>query len=247
MSYSTKIDVASAQEQAPVVLVIDDVADNRVIVCRHLARMGYMPESADSARSGLAAIYASRPDIVLLDYMMPDLTGLAVLRELRSNPHYADLPVIMLTARTEATTIVDVLEAGANDYVPKPIDFIALKARIEKQLQASRATRAVRSEYASMDRRQSTGALERRELKDRLTREIAQRMRLEERLSALGAQAATVDGQCVDRAKIAQSLKRVEHLLSRLASHDGPANPAVLMEAVVLLRKALEELHVEVS
>jgi DNA-binding response OmpR family regulator len=153
----------------------------------------------------------------------------------------------MLTARTEATTIVDVLEAGANDYVPKPIDFIALKARIEKQLQASRTSRAVRSEYASLDRRQSTGALERRELKDSLTREIAQRMRLEERLLALGAQAATVDGKSVDRAKIAQSLKRVEHLLSRLASHEGTANPAVLMEAVVHVRKALEELHVDPS
>ncbi|MBB5985439.1 response regulator transcription factor [Sphingobium lignivorans] len=245
MSYLAQIDSETGAAQPPVVLVVDDVADNRVIVCRHLARMGFRPESADSARSGLAAIYASRPDIVLLDYMMPDLTGLAVLRELRANALYADLPVIMLTARTEATTIVDVLEAGANDYVPKPIDFIALRARIEKQLEAARASRAVRTDYASLDRRQSTSVLEKRELKDQLTREVAQRMRLEEQLASLGATVNTADGRVIDRAKIVHCLRRVEHLLSRLASQEGPINPAVIMEAAAQVRTGLKELRAD--
>lgn len=234
--------IEAPDTDSPTVLVIDDVSDNRVVICRRLMKLGFTARSADSGRNGLAAIYASRPDVVLLDYMMPDLTGLAVLRELRSNGLFADLPVIMLTARTDPGTVVAVLDAGANDYVSKPIDFSVLKARIEKQLTDSRSTRALEHARQSLDRRQITVALENRELREELTAEIAYRTRLEEQLTALGSRTVSLDGIPVDRSRIAKRLRRMEELIERLTAQAGEPNPAILLEIGAQLRGTLKEL-----
>ena len=111
------------------ILVVDDVEANRSVVCRRLERLNYSVAAAESGEVALKMIEAAAPDLVLLDFMMPNFNGIDVLREIRTNSRCSDVPVIMLTARADAQTVVASLEAGADDYVSKPIDFDVLAAR----------------------------------------------------------------------------------------------------------------------
>jgi len=115
-------------------LVVDDVEGNRDLLARRLAREGFRVEQADSGLSALSVLGAKRIDLVLLDVNMPGMSGLEVLREIRGKPALATLPVIMATARTDSSDVVEALDLGANDYVTKPIDFPVLAARIQVAL-----------------------------------------------------------------------------------------------------------------
>jgi diguanylate cyclase (GGDEF)-like protein len=120
-------------------LLVDDEAMNRDALSRRLARRGYTVLTAESGPSALQMIGAHRVDAVLLDVMMPGMSGLETLRLLRESRSVSDLPVIMVTAKDRAEDVVEALELGANDYVTKPIDFPIALARIRTQVTARRA------------------------------------------------------------------------------------------------------------
>jgi diguanylate cyclase (GGDEF)-like protein len=120
-------------------LLVDDEAMNRDALSRRLARRGYTVLTAESGASALEMIGAHRVDAVLLDVMMPGMSGLETLRLLRQSRSVSDLPVIMVTAKDRAEDVVEALELGANDYVTKPIDFPIALARIRTQVTARRA------------------------------------------------------------------------------------------------------------
>jgi len=122
-------------------LVVDDNFENRDVLSRRLQKRGFVVLTADSGQSCLETIEAQRVDLVLLDVMMPGLSGLDVLRMLRESPATEDLPVIMATAKTESEAIVEALELGANDYVTKPLDFPVVLARVQAQLRSRRQVR----------------------------------------------------------------------------------------------------------
>ncbi len=119
-------------------LVVDDIADNRDILARRLRKKGYPVREAVDGESALAAIFAGGIDLVLLDVMMPGLSGIDVLKQVRRTHSESELPIIMVTAKSESDDVVEAISAGANDYVTKPIDFPALLARLEKELRARR-------------------------------------------------------------------------------------------------------------
>ncbi len=119
-------------------LVVDDNEENRDILSRRLERKGFSVRSAAGGREALDLIARERVDLVLLDVMMPDMSGLEVLQVLRKSPLTADLPVIMATAKTESHDVVEALELGASDYVTKPLDFPVVLARVHAQLRARR-------------------------------------------------------------------------------------------------------------
>ena len=112
-------------------LVVDDNFENRDVLSRRLQKRGFVVLTAESGQRSLEIIEAQRVDLVLLDVMMPGLSGLDVLRILRESPATKDLPVIMATAKTESEDIVEALELGANDYVTKPLDFPVVLARVQ--------------------------------------------------------------------------------------------------------------------
>jgi serine/threonine protein kinase/CheY-like chemotaxis protein len=116
------------------VLVVDDVEGNRDLVARRLQREGFVVVQADSGRAALDVLKTTKVDLVLLDVMMPGMSGLEVLREIRTTTATARLPVIMATAQTDSKDVVAALDAGANDYVTKPIDFPVLNARVQVAL-----------------------------------------------------------------------------------------------------------------
>jgi diguanylate cyclase (GGDEF)-like protein len=119
---------------AATLLVVDDEALNRDMLARRLTRSGYSVDVAEDGTSALALIEQHGYDLVLLDQMMPDISGAEVLRRLRTKWTAGELPVIMVTAVNAAESIAQALELGANDYITKPLDFQVARARIRSQL-----------------------------------------------------------------------------------------------------------------
>ncbi|MDH2413756.1 response regulator transcription factor [Nocardioides sp. CER19] len=127
-----------------VLLVEDDPRVRRVLQLA-LRDEGYVVSLAASGREGLQALGTSTPDVVLLDLMLPDLDGFDVCRRIR---HDSDVPVIMVTARTDSHDVVAGLEAGADDYVTKPLVAKELSARIRallRRVEPARTPRTVRA------------------------------------------------------------------------------------------------------
>jgi len=125
------------------ILIVDDVEDNRAILERQLRRAGFETSQRDDGVSAIAAVAANAPDLVLLDWMMPGLTGLETLKAMREHYDLNEMPIIMCTARDEESSIVEAIEAGANDYVQKPIRLPVLLARISAQLMRKAAVAAL--------------------------------------------------------------------------------------------------------
>ncbi len=132
------------------ILVVDDNEDNLDLLCRRLERKGYTTTAATGGAQALALIGTQSFDLILLDIMMPDIDGLAVLKVLRQTYSMLILPVIMVTAKSESEDVVGALELGANDYVTKPIDYAVALARIHAQVARKRAEEALRQREAHM-------------------------------------------------------------------------------------------------
>lgn len=126
------------------VLVVDDEEMNRDMLSRRLELEGYSPTLAGDGREALDLIDKNPFDLVLLDIMMPEISGLQVLSQVRQSRPADDLPVIMVTAKTQSEDLVEAFNLGANDYVTKPIDFPVAVARIKTQLSSKRAQAALR-------------------------------------------------------------------------------------------------------
>lgn len=117
------------------ILVVDDNASNRDLLKRRLERQGHFVTLAENGTMALALVRSSPFDLVLLDLLMPDVSGFDVLAALKSDPSLRDLPVIMISALNEIDSIVRCIEAGAEDYLAKPFDPVLLRARIGSSLE----------------------------------------------------------------------------------------------------------------
>ena len=119
------------------VLVVDDDTDICELIGLKLTSMGHEVVTEHDGEVGLAAARSERPDIVLLDWMMPRLNGPEVCLELRADPATAAIPVILLTAKAQDVDIQQGLAAGANDYISKPFSPRELGARVDALLERS--------------------------------------------------------------------------------------------------------------
>src|SRR5467141_1775994 len=125
-------------------LIIDDNEMNRDMLARRLARKGYVIGLAENAQDLLQRVKRDAVDLVLLDIEMPEVSGLDALKTLRELYSPAELPIIMVTAKTQSDDIVKALDLGANDYLTKPIDFPVAVARIGTQLSHKKAQEALK-------------------------------------------------------------------------------------------------------
>ena len=121
-----------------VILVVDDNEDNRDMLARRLRRQGYDVRTAAGGHAALAALAAVPVDLVLLDVMMPDLDGYAVLERLKADPARRDIPVLMISALDELDSVVRCIQLGADDYLGKPFEPVLLQARIGACLEKKR-------------------------------------------------------------------------------------------------------------
>ena len=131
------------------ILIVDDEAAIREMIRVGLELAGYECLEAADAQSAHAAILDERPDLVLLDWMMPQTSGIELLRRLRREEVSNDIPVIMLTARSEEADRVRGLETGADDYVIKPYSVIELMARVRTQLRRVRPASSSQAELCA--------------------------------------------------------------------------------------------------
>jgi class 3 adenylate cyclase len=128
------------------ILVVDDNAANRDLLTRRLQREGYRVTSAAGGADALALIAAESFDLVLLDLMMPGMSGFEVLSRLKAAEGTRHLPVIMISALDELDSTVRCIEAGAEDYLPKPFNPVLLRARIGACLEKKRLFDQLRAE-----------------------------------------------------------------------------------------------------
>ena len=116
------------------ILIVDDDESGREALRRHLKHKGFATLIAGDAPSAMESVSAHHPDLVLLDVMMPEVSGMDLLSQLREQYDPTQLPVIMTTALNRSQEIVEAMRLGANDYVTKPLDFAVVLARIQTQL-----------------------------------------------------------------------------------------------------------------
>ena len=112
------------------ILVVDDEQLNHAILSRLLRQRGFSVVEAESGARAIAVVAEQDLDLVLLDIVMPEMDGFAVLNILRKELTQSDLPVIMVTASAESEQVVRAFESGANDYITKPVDVAVTMARI---------------------------------------------------------------------------------------------------------------------
>jgi CheY-like chemotaxis protein len=120
------------------ILVVDDNELNRDLLSRRLRRDGHVVTVAEHGRAALDRMAKEPFDLVLLDIMMPELTGYEVLEIIKADAGLRDIPVVMITAATEEESIVRCLSLGAEDHLPKPFNPAILRARVGSSLAKKR-------------------------------------------------------------------------------------------------------------
>lgn len=119
------------------ILVVDDERDLCELVSYNLTKAGFDVATAHSGRQALQQLSARAPDLVILDVMLPELSGTEIASRIRSNPATASIPILMLTAKTDEVDQIVGLTVGADDYVTKPFSMKVLLARVEAILRRS--------------------------------------------------------------------------------------------------------------
>ncbi|WP_411890328.1 phosphate regulon transcriptional regulator PhoB [Yoonia sp. SDW83-1] len=124
--------------QQPHVLVVEDEPAQREVLAYNLEAEGFRVTRAENGEDGLICVDEDAPDVIVLDWMMPHLSGIEVCRRLKIKPETRAIPIIMLSARSEEVDKVRGLETGADDYVVKPYSVYELMARVRAQLRRVR-------------------------------------------------------------------------------------------------------------
>lgn len=137
--------MASSQ---PSVLIVEDEPAQREVLAYNLEAEGFRVATAENGDDALVVFDEAAPDIVVLDWMLPGVSGIEICRRWKSSPKSRSVPIIMLSARSEEVDRVRGLETGADDYVIKPYSIVELMARVRSQLRRVRpSTVGIRLEY----------------------------------------------------------------------------------------------------
>src|ERR1700722_8452887 len=158
----------------PRILIVDDNEHNRAILAARLGAHGYATAEACDGVEALEMVGGEAPDLILLDVSMPRMDGLEVCRRLRSDPNVGLVPIILVTARSDSKDVVAGLEAGADEYLAKPIDQQALVARVRSMLRIKELHDRIKQQ-----------AVELAQLNDSLERRVAEQVVQIERASRL--------------------------------------------------------------
>ena len=161
-------------------LIVEDNPDNRDVLRRRLEREGHAVHEAENGADAVEKLHSRSYDLVLLDILMPVMNGYEVLTAMKADPELREIPVIMISALGELQSVVRCIEAGAEDYLPKPFDPVLLRARIGASLEKKRLRDAERERT--------------RELEETLRqlRETQAQLIVQEKMASLGALTAGI-------------------------------------------------------
>src|SRR6056297_13481 len=126
----------------PTVLIVEDEPAQREVLGYNLEAEGFRVATAENGEEALLLVAEEQPDIIVLDWMLPNVSGIEVCRQLKTRPDTRSVPIIMLSARSEEVDRVRGLETGADDYVIKPYSVVELMARVRAQLRRTRPAAA---------------------------------------------------------------------------------------------------------
>ena len=165
----------------PRILVVDDMAENVDILKTRLESQGYDVVTASDGEAALVAVRESRPDLVLLDVMMPKLDGIEATKRLKADASLPFIPIILVTAKADAKDAVAGLDAGGDDYLTKPVDHASLVARVRSMLRIKALHDKVQEQAARLEAQ----AAELAEWNRTLERRVADQLAEIERVSRL--------------------------------------------------------------
>lgn len=214
--------------RTPRVLVVDDSALIRAILAGSLEEQGYDVVEAEDGLEALEVCAVDPPDVVLLDVVMPGLSGLEVLDRLQADPDLLHVPVVCLTGRSDVEDVVEAMRRGAHDYLRKPFEPSELLARLSSALRVKRLSDELRARNVELERVSRTdgltGLLNRRAVEEALQAQLADAVRHDLPLSVL----------MIDL----DEFKRVND------THGHAAGDGVLVEVARRLRAGLREADV---
>jgi diguanylate cyclase (GGDEF)-like protein len=213
---NTPLDSGRRADQNPVLLVIDDAPEIHRLLAVRLKDEGLEFVTALSGMEGLELAESQQPSLILLDLNMPDHDGFEVLHRLKDTAATMEIPVIVLSADTNAASKVRAFEVGAMDYVTKPMDIAELRARIQSAIRLSRLMKLL-EQRAQIDG--LTGLWNRNHLNDRLARDLAETARKNTPLSLV--------------------MCDLDHFKRLNDTYGHPAGDAVLQTFAVILTREL--------
>jgi signal transduction histidine kinase len=144
-------DKRKEREKKPLILVVEDFPKNMEVVCNILRKEGYRLAMAGNGKQALDMMNNIRPDLILLDIMMPEMDGFEACKRLKKDPVTRDIPVIFLTAKADTADVVKGFELGAVDYVTKPFKAAELMSRVKTHLELKLAREALLELNATKD------------------------------------------------------------------------------------------------
>lgn len=224
---------ARQRPDADTILVVDDQEDNVELLRARLAARGYKVRTASDGQQALDSVKEEPPDLILLDVMMPRMSGIEVVRRIKSDADLPFIAVIMQTALDSTESRVEGLDAGADDYITKPINFAELEARVRSMLRIKKLQEDLESRERELEemndrlRRMSqtdglTGLDNRRYLEERLHEMFEHSLRLHEPLSAV--------------------MCDIDHFKSVNDTHGHQAGDAILRQFAQLIKKQAREI-----
>ena len=137
------------------ILIVDDTQRNIQVLGTILREGGYQLNVAQDGQQALDSVERAKPDLILLDIMMPVMDGFETCKRLKANPDTAEIPIIFLTAKVEAEDIVKGFDLGAVDYVTKPFNAAELFVRVDSHLTRFRLQREVQAQLREIERMKS--------------------------------------------------------------------------------------------
>jgi DNA-binding response OmpR family regulator len=170
---------ADAAGKGARILVVEPNKNYLGVLARRLVEAGYRVTTADCASVAIAELHRVPVDLVLAELNMALTSGAELARMIRGEIIWRDLPVMLITGRSEPSGAVRAYEAGADDVILKPFHFEVLFARIDRRIARVRSIKSLRDDNAALDARVVTRAIEAGELRDRLLASETERRRLE--------------------------------------------------------------------
>ena len=158
----------NATEERPRILVVDPSKRNLAVIARRLWEAGFRVATAERAEHAIAELHLAHVDLMLAELDMPATDGAELTRLVRDETMWRDLPIMLITGRSESTGLVRAYKAGADDVIVKPFHFEVLFARIERRLSRARSLQQLRDDNATLDARVVERAIQLGELREQL-------------------------------------------------------------------------------
>ena len=159
-----------AIEERPRILVVEPNKSNLMVTARRLVEAGYRVSSVESAQDAVAELHRVHIDLVLAELNMPRMSGAELARLIRDEVMWRDIPVMLITGKSEPKGAVRAFEAGADDVILKPFHFEVLIARIGRRIERARLFKRLQEDNAALDARVVERAIELGELREELAR-----------------------------------------------------------------------------